>query len=129
MARLVGINHVALEVGSLDEAIAWYRQFFEFEVDLSEADIGMAFIEMGDQFIALSANGSAHVDEERHFGLVVDVDKPTIRAALEAAGVEVTPAPNCTFRDSWGNAVQVVHYREIQFEKSERWERELGLAD
>ena len=129
MARLVGINHVALEVGSLDEAIAWYRQFFEFEVDLSEADIGMAFIEMGDQFIALSANGSAHVDAERHFGLVVDVDKPTIRAALEAAGVEVTPAPNCTFRDPWGNAVQVVHYREIQFEKTARWERELGLSD
>src|SRR4051794_27105195 len=128
MARLVGINHVALEVGSLEEAIAWYRQFFEFEVDLSEADIGVAFIQMGDQFVALSSNGSAHVDEERHFGLVVDVDKPTIRAALEAAGVEVTPAPNCTFRDPWGNAVQVVHYREIEFEKSERWERELGLT-
>ena len=129
MARLVGINHVALEVGDLDEAIAWYRQFFEFEVDLSERDIGMAFIGMGDQFLALSSNGAAHRDEERHFGLVVDVDKPTIRAALEAAGVDVTPAPNCTFRDPWGNAVQVVHYREIQFEKSERWERELGLGD
>ena len=129
MARLVGINHVALEVGSLDEAIAWYGRFFEFEVDLSERDIGMAFLQMGDQFLALSENGEAHHDTERHFGLVVDVDKPTMRAALEAAGVELTPAPNCTFRDPWGNAVQVVGYAEIQFEKSERWARELGLAD
>jgi lactoylglutathione lyase len=129
VARLVGINHVALEVGSLDEAIAWYRQFFEFDVDLSERDIGMAFLQMGDQFIALSENGEPHVDRERHFGLVVDVDKPTIRAALEAAGVEVTPAPNCTFRDPWGNAVQVVFYDDIKFEKTERWLRDVGLAD
>jgi catechol-2,3-dioxygenase len=129
MARLVGMNHVALEVGDLDEAIAWYRQFFEFEVDLSERDIGMAFIGMGDQFIALSSNGAEHRDEERHFGLVVDVDKPTMRAALEAAGVEVTPSPNCTFRDPWGNAVQVVHYREIQFEKTARVLREMGLDE
>src|SRR3954451_14941819 len=129
MARLVGINHVALEVGSLEEAIAWYRQFFEFEVDLSERDIGMAFLQMGDQFIALSENGELHRDVDRHFGLVVDVDKPTMRAALEAAGVELTPAPNCTFRDPWGNAVQVVSYGEIQFEKTDRWLREVGLAD
>jgi lactoylglutathione lyase len=129
MARLVGINHVALEVASLEEAIAWYRQFFEFDVDLSERDIGMAFLELGDQFIALAEVAEPHVDRERHFGLVVDVDKPTMRAALEAAGVEVTPAPNCTFRDPWGNAVQVVFYDDIQFEKSERWARELGLAD
>lgn len=129
MARLVGINHVALEVGDLDEAIAWYSRFFEFEVDLSERDIGMAFLEMGDQFIALAEVPDGHRDAERHFGLVVDVDKPTMRAALEAAGVEVTPAPNCTFRDPWGNAVQVVWYDEITFEKTERWARELGLAD
>src|SRR5690348_13661941 len=104
MAKMVGIDHVALEVGSLEEAIAWYGRFFEFEVDLSERDIGMAFLEMGDQFLALSEVAEPHVDAERHFGLVVDVDKPTMRAALEAAGVELTPAPNCTFRDPWGNA-------------------------
>src|SRR3954453_17576040 len=129
MVRLVGINHVALEVGDLEEALAWYGQFFEFEVDLSERDIGMAFLQLGDQFVAFSEVAERHVDAERHFGLVVDVDKPTMRAALEAAGVDVTPAPNCTFRDPWGNAVQVVHYSEIKFEKSERWARELGLAD
>ena len=129
MARLVGINHVALEVGSLDEAIAWYRRFFEFEVDLSERDIGMAFLQMGDQFLAFSENGEPHRDAERHFGLVVDVDKQTVRAALEAAGVETTEAPNLTFRDPWGNAVQIVSYPEITFEKTERWLRAVGLGD
>jgi len=128
-ARLVGINHVALEVGSLDEALEWYGRFFEFDVDLSERDIGMAFLQMGDQFLALAEVASSSRDVERHFGLVVDVEKAVVREALVAAGVEVTPAPNLTFRDPWGNAVQVVHYREIMFEKSERWERELGLAD
>src|SRR3569833_4134383 len=108
MARLVGNNHVALEVGALDEASAWYRRFFEFEVDLSERDIGMAFLQMGDLFFAFSENGEPHRDRERHFGLVVDVDKQTVRAALEAAGVETTEAPNLTFRAPWGNAVQVV---------------------
>jgi extradiol dioxygenase family protein len=129
MARLIGINHVALEVGDLDEALAWYGQFFEFDVDLSERDIGIAFLQMGDQFLALSEVAESHVDAERHFGLVVDVDKPTMRAALEAAGVEVTPAPNCTFRDPWGNAVQVVHYREIQFEKTPRVLGAMGLDE
>ena len=125
---MVGINHVALEVGDLDAAIAWYRQFFEFGVDLSERDLGMAFLEFGDHFLALAEVQDPHTDAERHFGLVVDVDKPTMRAALEAAGVELTPAPNCTFRDPWGNAVQVVCYDDIKFEKSERWARELGLG-
>ena len=129
MVRMVGINHVALEVDDLDEAIAWYRQFFEFEVDLSERDIGMAFLQLGDQFIAFSEVAEPHADAERHFGLVVDVDKPTMRAALEAAGVEVTPAPNCTFRDPWGNAVQVVHYREIEFAKTAAVLREMELDE
>jgi lactoylglutathione lyase len=129
MARLVGINHVALEVGSLDEALAWYGQFFEFEVDLSERDIGMAFVQMGDQFLALAEVSDAHRDAERHFGLVVDVDKATVRAALEAAGVETTAAPNLTFRDPWGNAVQVVDYREIQFTKTPEILRGMGLQD
>src|SRR4051794_40680382 len=82
MARLVGINHVALEVGSIEEALAWYGEFFEFEVDLSERDIGMAFLDLGDQFIALAEVPDAHRDAERHFGLVVDVEKAVVRAAL-----------------------------------------------
>jgi catechol 2,3-dioxygenase-like lactoylglutathione lyase family enzyme len=116
MARLVGINHVALEVGDIDEALAWYGQFFELELR-GRAGASMAFIDMGDQFIALARDPTPHLDRERHFGLVVD-DKEAVRAALEAAGVAVTRAPNCSFRDPWGNHVQVVDYRDIQFTKT-----------
>lgn len=115
MAKLVGINHVALEVGDVDEALAWYGRFFEFE--LRGRGGGMAFVDMGDQFLALARDAAPHEDRERHFGLVVD-DKAAVREALEAAGVEVTRAPNCSFRDPWGNHVQVVDYREIQFTKA-----------
>jgi catechol-2,3-dioxygenase len=127
-ARLVGINHVALEVGSLDEALAWYGRFFEFDVDLSERDIGMAFLQMGDQFLALAEVASSSRDVERHFGLVVDVEKAVVREALVAAGVEVTPAPNLTFRDPWGNAVQVVDYRDIKFTKTPEVLAAMGLS-
>ena len=125
MARLVGINHVALEVGSIDEALAWYGQFFELE--LRGRGGGMAFIDMGDQFIALAHDETPHVDRERHFGLVVD-DKAAVRAALEAAGVAVTRAPNCSFRDPWGNHVQVVDYRDVQFTKTPEVMRALNLS-
>ena len=116
MARLVGINHVALEVADLDEALAWYGQFFELEL---RGRIGsqMAFVDLGDQFIALARGRTQAPDAERHFGLVVD-DKAAVRAALEVAGVAVTRAPNCSFRDPWGNHVQVVDYREVQFTKA-----------
>ncbi|HEY8315905.1 MAG TPA: VOC family protein [Gaiellaceae bacterium] len=124
MARLVGINHVALEVGDVDEALAWYGQFFELE--LRGRGGGMAFVDMGDQFLALARDPTPHIDRERHFGLVVD-DKPAVRAALEAADVEVTRAPNCSFHDPWGNHVQVVDYREIQFTKAPEVLRALGL--
>jgi catechol 2,3-dioxygenase-like lactoylglutathione lyase family enzyme len=126
MARLVGINHVALEVGDIDEALTWYGRFFELEL---RGRIGaqMAFIDMGDQFIALARDPEPHVDRERHFGLVVD-DKAGVRHALEAAGVAVTRAPNCSFRDPWGNHVQVVDYREIQFAKTDRVLEGMGLS-
>jgi catechol 2,3-dioxygenase-like lactoylglutathione lyase family enzyme len=117
MARLVGINHVALEVGSIDEALAWYQRFFTF--DLRGRGGTMAFVDLGDQFIALAESPATHRDVERHFGLVVD-DKVAVRRALEQAGVELTPAPDLTFHDPWGNAVQVVDYREIQFTKTDR---------
>jgi catechol 2,3-dioxygenase-like lactoylglutathione lyase family enzyme len=125
MARLVGINHIALEVDDIDEALAWYAQFFELEL---RGRIGsqMAFIDMGDQFIALARDPIPHTDRERHFGLVVD-DKGAVRAALEEAGVELTRAPNCSFRDPWGNHVQIVDYREIQFAKTDRVLRGMGL--
>ena len=125
MPRLVGINHVALEVADLDEALAWYGQFFELELR-GRAGASMAFIDMGDQFIALARGRTQPADAERHFGLVVD-DKAAVRAALEDAGVAVTRAPNCSFRDPWGNHVQVVDYREVQFTKTPEILRGMGL--
>jgi catechol 2,3-dioxygenase-like lactoylglutathione lyase family enzyme len=126
MARLVGINHVALEVGEIDEALEWYGQFFELELR-GRAGASMAFIDMGDQFIALARGRTQPPDAERHFGLVVD-DKEGVRAALEAAGVAVTRAPNCSFHDPWGNHVQVVDYREVQFTKTPEILRAMSLS-
>src|SRR6478609_4064183 len=127
MARLVGINHVALEVADLDEALAWYGQFFELELR-GRIRSQMAFVDLGDQFIALARGRAQAPDAERHFGLVVD-DKAAVRAWLEAAGVALTRAPNCSFRDPWGNHVQVVDYREIQFTKAPFVLRGMGLAE
>jgi catechol 2,3-dioxygenase-like lactoylglutathione lyase family enzyme len=125
VARLVGINHIALEVGDLDDAISWYAQFFELELRGRIGD-RMAFVDMGDQFIAFARDETPHVDRERHFGLVVD-DKDAVRGALENAGVTLTRPPDCSFRDPWGNHVQVVDYRDIQFTKTERVLRGMGL--
>jgi predicted enzyme related to lactoylglutathione lyase len=122
--RLVGINHVALEVGDLEEALAFYGRIFEIELRGRVA--GMAFIEMGDQFIALSEGRGQPPDRARHFGLVVD-DKEAVRAALEEAGVEVSRGPGLDFRDPSGNHVQVVDYRDIQFTKAPGVLRGMGL--
>jgi lactoylglutathione lyase len=125
MARLVGINHVALEVDDVEEALEWYGRFFELELRGRIGD-RMAFVDLGDQFIALSRGRTQGPDEARHFGLVVD-GKDAVRAALEDAGVAVTRGPNCSFRDPWGNHVQVVDYREIQFTKAPEILRGMGL--
>ena len=116
MARLVGINHIALEVGDVDEALAWYGRFFEFEL-LGRAGRRMAFIDMGDQFIAVAGGRSQPPDDDRHFGLVVD-GKEAVRAALREAGVDVQRSGSLDFDDPWGNHVQVVDYRDIQFKKT-----------
>jgi catechol 2,3-dioxygenase-like lactoylglutathione lyase family enzyme len=113
--RLVGINHVALEVGSVDEALEWYGRIFDLE--LRGRLPGMAFVDLGDQFIALSEGRTQAPDSHRHFGLVVD-DKDATRAALEAAGVEISPGRGLNFRDPWGNYVQVVGYEDVQFTKT-----------
>jgi catechol 2,3-dioxygenase-like lactoylglutathione lyase family enzyme len=116
MARLVGINHIALEVADVDDALAWYGRFFEFELR-GRAGRRMAFIDMGDQFIAVAAGRSQPPDGDRHFGLVVD-GKEAVRAALRDAGVDVQPSGSLDFDDPWGNHVQVVDYSEIQFTKT-----------
>lgn len=114
-ARLVGINHVALDVDDLDAALEFYGRAFEFE--LRGRIPGMAFLDMGDQFLALSEGRSQPADDDRHFGLVVD-DIDVAREALTEAGAEILPGRGLDFRDPWGNRVQVVDYRRIQFTKS-----------
>src|SRR5215212_8047752 len=116
-ARLVGINHVALEVGDVDEALEWYRRIFAFELR-GRAGRRMAFVDMGDQFLALSAPRRQARDDGRHFGLVVD-DKEAVRRALEEVGAEIVPTRGLRFVDPWGNNVEIVQYDEIQFSKTE----------
>jgi catechol 2,3-dioxygenase-like lactoylglutathione lyase family enzyme len=127
MARLVGINHVALEVDDVDDALAWYGRFFEFELR-GRIGSAMAFVDMGDQFIALSAGRKQPPDEARHFGLVVD-DKEGVRAALQEAGVGVARSGSLDFTDPWGNHVQIVDYRDIQYTKAGSVLRAMGIGD
>jgi catechol 2,3-dioxygenase-like lactoylglutathione lyase family enzyme len=124
--RLVGINHVALEVGDLDQALEFYGAIFELRG--IDREPGMAFLDMGDQFLALSERSEREPDAARHFGLVVD-DKPAVRAALEELGVEVSAGRRLNFRDPWGNLIQVVDYRDIQFTKAPDVLRGMGLGD
>src|SRR3954451_6351398 len=114
-SQLIGINHVALEVGSIDEALEFYGRFFTLR--LRGVVPGMAFIDMGDQFLALSEGREQGPDHGRHFGLVVD-DKEAVRAALPEAGIDVTAPPHLDFRDPWGNQVEIVDYRDVQFTKA-----------
>ena len=121
--RLVGINHVALQVDDLEAAVAFYTDLFQpTDVDRSEPDA--AFLEIGEQFLALFERGSR--EEEPHFGLVVD-DKAEARTTLEAHGVETLPGGRLDFRDPSGNRVQVVQYDQIQFTKDNQVLRGMGL--
>jgi predicted enzyme related to lactoylglutathione lyase len=122
--RLVGINHIAIEVGDIDEALAFYGSVFALTLRGRSAE--MAFVDMGDQFIALSRGRSQAADTQRHFGLVVD-DSQAARRALEAAGVAILPGRGLNFRDPWGNLVQVVQYDEVQFTKTAAMLRGMGL--
>jgi catechol 2,3-dioxygenase-like lactoylglutathione lyase family enzyme len=122
--HLVGINHVALEVGDIDEALAFYGQFFQFE--LRGRSEKMAFIDMGDQFLALSQNSDRHPDQHRHFGLVVD-DRSRLQARLEEFDVEILPGRGLNFLDPWGNYIQVVVYADIQFSKTPEVLKGMGL--
>jgi predicted enzyme related to lactoylglutathione lyase len=122
--RLVGINHVALEVGDLQAALEFYGSIFELRgVD---REPGMAFLDMGDQFLALSQGRSAPPDGARHFGLVV-ADREAVRARLAELGIEILPGRFLDFRDPWGNRFQIVDYRDIQFTKAPSVLAGLGL--
>jgi lactoylglutathione lyase len=122
--RLLGVNHVALEVGDVDEALAFYGSIFE--LTLRGRAGRMAFVDMGDQFIAFGEGRRQPPDDDRHFGLVVD-DKEATRRALEAAGAEILPGRGLDFRDPWGNRIQVVDYRDVQFTKTDDVLRGMGV--
>ncbi len=124
---MVGINHVALEVGDVDEALEFYGRIFEFELRGHTPGL-MAFIDIGDQFIALATGREQPADVHRHFGLVVD-DREAARSALEQAGVELLPHGGLDFLDPWGNHVQVIAYADVQFSKTEGVLRGMGLGD
>jgi len=124
-ARAVGFNHVALEVGDIDEALTFYGRLFEFELrSRSDTD---AFIDLGDQFIALQKGRKQPPDDGRHFGLVVD-DKNAVRKALADAGIATLPGPFLDFMDPWGNRIEIVGYANIQFTKASHVLRGMGLA-
>jgi catechol 2,3-dioxygenase-like lactoylglutathione lyase family enzyme len=139
--RLVGVNHVAIEVGNIDEALAWYGQIFDFT--LRGRSERSAFIDMGDQFINMTLIHAARqggperrnlerrrVDrrtERRHIGFVVD-DRTSVKARAEAAGAKMVDGPFLDFLDPWGNRIEVVEYANIQFTKASHVLRGMGLA-
>jgi lactoylglutathione lyase len=124
-ARLVGFNHVALEVGDIEAALAFYRRLFDFE--LRSKSESMAFIDLGDQFLALQKGRTQPADDGRHFGLVVD-DKEAARQALVAAGCAILPGAFLDFLDPWGNRIEIVGYDNIQFTKAPNVLRGMKLS-
>src|SRR5881394_1174596 len=124
-ARAVGFNHVALEVGDIEKALAFYGRLFEFK--LRGRSKTSAFIDLGDQFLALQKGRTQPADDGRHFGLVVD-DKEAVRRALAEAGVETLAGQFLDFLDPWGNRIEIVSYDNIQFTKAPNVLRGMGLS-
>ncbi len=124
-ARAMGVNHVALEVGDIEEALAFYGRLFEFKLRGKSDDA--AFIDLGDQFLALQRGRKQARDDGRHFGLVVD-DKEAVRTALAAAGVNPLPGRFLDFLDPWGNRIEIVGYDNIQFTKAPHVLKGMGLG-
>jgi catechol 2,3-dioxygenase-like lactoylglutathione lyase family enzyme len=123
-ARAVGLNHVALEVGEIEEALAFYGRLFDFRLRGKSAT--SAFIDLGDQFLALQKGRTQASDDGRHLGLVVD-DKDAVRQALADAGIKPLPGPFLDFVDPWGNRIEIVAYDNIQFTKAPNVLRSMGL--
>jgi lactoylglutathione lyase len=124
-AHAVGLNHVALEVGDIEEALAFYGRLFDFK--LRGKSGSSAFIDLGDQFLALQKGRTQSADDGRHFGLVVD-DKEAVRKAMAVAGIKPLPGPFLDFLDPWGNRIEIVSYENVQFTKVPNVLRGMGLA-
>jgi lactoylglutathione lyase len=124
-ARAIGLNHIALEVGDIDEALAFYGRLFDFELRSRSATA--AFIDLGDQFLALQKGRTQAADDGRHFGLVVD-DKEAVRRVLTAVGIAPLAGPFLDFLDPWGNRIEIVGYDNIQFTKAPNVLRGMGLT-
>jgi catechol 2,3-dioxygenase-like lactoylglutathione lyase family enzyme len=124
-SQVVGFNHVALEVGDIEEALAFYGEFLAFE--LRSQSENMAFIDLGDQFLALSKGRRQAPDDNRHFGLVVE-DKAVVARTLEEMGVEIISDRFLDFLDPWGNRIEIIGYQNIQFTKAPHILRAMGLA-
>jgi lactoylglutathione lyase len=124
--RAVGLNHVALEVGDIDEALAFYGRLFE--ITLRGKTETSAFVDLGDQFIAFQKGRVQGPDDGRHFGLVV-TDKEAVRAALSAADISPLPGPFLDFLDPWGNRIEIVEYQNVQFTKAPNVLNGMGLRD
>ena len=127
-ARLIGINHVALEVGDVEEAVALYERLFDFT--MRGRGRRMAFVDMGDQFLAIAEGRSQPADDERHFGLVVD-DVAAARDAVRREGLALVAdtGQSFDFLDPWGNRFQVVAYGDIQFERTDGVRHKLGIEE
>jgi lactoylglutathione lyase len=119
------MNHIALEVGDIDEALAFWESIFG-ELQLRGRGRQMAFIDLGDQFVALARGRTQPPDQHRHFGLVVD-DKEAVRERLRELGIAVSSGRGLDFRDPWGNLIQVVDYRDVQFTKTSEVLQAMGL--
>ncbi len=123
-ARALGINHVVLEVGDLDQALEFYSALFEFK--LRHRTDHNAFIDLGDQFIQLSLGKTQEPDDKRHFGFVVDNREPVLRAMEKLSIKRINERLN--FRDPWGNRIEIVGYDNIQFSKTPEVLRGMGLS-
>ena len=124
--RLIGINHVAIEVGNIDEALDWYGRIFDF--NLRGKGERNAFIDMGDQFVNMTLVPDYAVNgvEKRHLGFVVD-DRSRIIELAKAAGARFVEGPFLDFLDPWGNRLEIIEYSNIQFTKAPHVLRGMGL--
>ena len=125
--RLIGINHVAIEVGNIDDALDWYGRIFDFK--LRSKGESNAFIDMGDQFVNLTLTPHHAVNgvEKRHLGFIVD-DRSRITELAKAAGARFVEGPFLDFLDPWGNRLEIIEYSNIQFTKAPNVMRGMGLA-